>query len=244
VSGHEPALELRALSAGYDNVAVIHDLDLMVSTGEVVALLGPNGAGKSTTLRTVSGLLQPLSGEVALFGTRRETTRRQRARRAPYRIARLGVAHVPEDRGLFPGLTGREHLRLAAARGDHAAVDQALDLVPALRKVIDRRAGLMSGGEQQMLALARALVTRPRLLMVDELSLGLAPIVVQQLLPVTRDIARSTGAAILLVEQYVGAALAVADRGYVLVNGRIEQSGTAAELLEDRELLGRRYLGG
>jgi len=235
--------DLRALHAGYGDAEVVHDVTLHVDAGEVVALLGPNGAGKTTTLRTVSALLPPLAGEVAVLG---ETLRPRtaRARRGPgaTRVARLGVAHVPEDRGLFFGLTGREHLRLATRRGDRETIERVLAAMPHLRDVLDRRAGLMSGGEQQMLALARALVARPRLLMVDELSLGLAPIVVQQLLPLVRDVARDLGIGVLLVEQYVAAALGVADRAYVLSNGRIVLSGDAAPLRADPGRIARSYL--
>ena len=141
------------------------------------------------------------------------------------------------------GLTGREHLRLATRRGDHAAVDEVLTAMPHLAAVIDRKAGLMSGGEQQMLAIGRALVARPRLVMIDELSLGLAPIVVQQLLPLVRQVARDRGVGVLLVEQYVSAALAVADRAHVLFNGRIVLAGDAAVLRGDQDRIARSYLG-
>jgi branched-chain amino acid transport system ATP-binding protein len=239
-------LDVRSLRAGYGDVEIVHGLDLHVDAGEVVALLGPNGAGKTTTLRTVSALLPPLGGEVSVLGT----TLRRRSRTAgrsvsPTRVARLGVAHVPEDRGLFFGLTGREHLRLATPRrGDHDAADRVLEAMPHLRDVLDRRAGLMSGGEQQMLAIARALVARPRLLMVDELSLGLAPIVVRELLTLLRSVARDLGLGVLLVEQYVAAALEVADRALVLFNGRTALAGDAASLRADQGRIARSYLGG
>jgi branched-chain amino acid transport system ATP-binding protein len=237
-------LDVRALHAGYDDVEVVHGVDLHVAPGEMVALLGPNGAGKSTTLRTISALIPPLRGEVEVLGAVLGPRGRGRNRGpGPTDIARRGVAHVPEDRGLFFGLTAREHLRLAARRNDRDAIDRALVLVPQLAPIVDRRAGLMSGGEQQMLAIARALVARPRLLMIDELSLGLAPIVVQQLLPLVRDVAHELQLGVLLVEQYVSAALAVADRAYVLFNGRITLAGPAADLRDDQARIARSYLG-
>ncbi len=182
-------LELRGFSAGYDGVPVVHEIDLEVLPGEVVALLGPNGAGKTTTLLTISSLLPRLAGETRVFGVATARTGRRRAGNRALELTRRGLAHVPEDRALFFGLTGREHLRLAAPRRDPSAIEAALAPFPALAEIIDRRAGLMSGGEQQMLAIARALAARPKLLMIDELSLGLAPIVVQSLLPAVRDVA-------------------------------------------------------
>jgi branched-chain amino acid transport system ATP-binding protein len=243
VSTAERLLDVRRLRAGYGEVEIVHGLDLHVDAGEVVALLGPNGAGKTTTLRTISALVPPLAGEISMLGETIGPRRRRGRTASALRVARRGVAHVPEDRGLFFGLTGREHLRLAVRRGDAARIDEVLDALPHLRDVIDRRAGRMSGGEQQMLAIARALVTRPRLLLVDELSLGLAPIVVQQLLPLVRAVARDSGIGVLLVEQYVGAALAVADRAYVLCNGRVTLAGDAATMRTDRERIARSYLG-
>jgi branched-chain amino acid transport system ATP-binding protein len=236
-------LELRAVDAGYRGVAVVHGVDLTVQAGEVVALLGPNGAGKTTTLTTISGLLPRLGGEIDVLGEPQAGGGRGPARRAR-RLALRGVAHVPEDRALFFGLSGRQHLRLAARRGDREAVADAIAPFPVLAGIIDRRAGLMSGGEQQMLAIARALATRPKLLMIDELSLGLAPIVVQTLLPLVRDIAQATGVGVLLVEQHVRAALAVADRAYVLVRGRIALNGAASELAADLDRITASYLTG
>jgi branched-chain amino acid transport system ATP-binding protein len=238
-------LDVRDLRAGYGDVEIVHGLDLRVDAGEVVALLGPNGAGKTTTLRTVSALLPPIGGEISVLGAiLRPPTRRAARAASPTQVARLGVAHVPEDRGLFFGLTGREHLRLATRRGDdHDVVHRVLAAMPHLRDVLDRRAGLMSGGEQQMLAIARALVARPRLLMVDELSLGLAPIVVRELLALLRSVARDLGLGVLLVEQYVAAALEVADRAVVLFNGRVVLGGDAETLRADPALIARSYLG-
>ena len=191
-------LALNGLTAGYRGVPVVRNLDLEVRAGEIVALLGPNGAGKTTTLKTISGLLPRISGTIEVLGETQAATRRMRSK-AVVSLARRGLAHVPEERALFYGLSGRAHLRLAARRGDSAAVTDALAPFPALTAILDRPAGLMSGGEQQMLAIARALVARPKLLMIDELSLGLAPIIVEQLLTMVRDIARNTGVGVLLV---------------------------------------------
>jgi branched-chain amino acid transport system ATP-binding protein len=234
--GH--ALVLKDLSAGYRGVPVVRELNLEVRPGEVVALLGPNGAGKTTTLETIAGLNRPISGTVDLSG---ETISGVPA----HLLARRGLALVPEGRALFPGLTVREHLRLAGGRGRRAGSheDELLEMLPELRKCLGRKAGLLSGGEQQMLAVGRALVTRPRLLLVDEMSLGLAPVIVERLIPILRRAADELGASVLFVEQHVALALEVADRAYVLTHGRIRLEGAAAELRERRELLAASYLG-
>jgi branched-chain amino acid transport system ATP-binding protein len=235
-------LELDGLEAGYDGIAVVHGLDLRVGEGEVVALLGPNGAGKTTALRTVAGLLPRLAGRLRVLGEDVPIGSRSSTRTA-LRLVRRGLGYVPENRALFGELTTSENVRLGARRKDRAAVEEALDTFPQLQPLVDRRAGLLSGGEQQMLALARALARRPRLLLVDEMSLGLAPLVVRQLLPVVRSIAEDTGAGVLLVEQHVPAALEVAARAYVLQRGRVTIEGPSAELQGRRDLFASSYLG-
>jgi branched-chain amino acid transport system ATP-binding protein len=231
----EPVLQLEALSAGYDKAAVVRDLDLHVGPGEIVALLGPNGAGKTTTLRAISGIVRPMSGVIRVDGA-------DVARRSPAARARLGIAHVPEGRGVFFGLTVAEHFRLGH-RGERLDAEIAYDHFPALADLKDRRAGLLSGGEQQMLALGRALARRPHLLLLDEMSLGLAPIIVERLLPVVAAYARESGCALLLVEQHIQIALAIADRGYVLSHGELVMHESAGVLGADHQLILSSYLG-
>jgi branched-chain amino acid transport system ATP-binding protein len=231
----EPVLALDGLTAGYDEAAVIRDVGLTVGAGEVVALLGSNGAGKTTTLRAISGIVKPMAGRILVEGD-------DLAGRSPSARARLGIAHVPEGRGLFFGLTVAEHFRVGR-RGERLDIQLAYDYFPKLEELAGRRAGLLSGGEQQMLAVARALVRRPRLLLLDELSLGLAPVIVEWLLPVVRQFAQEHDCAVLLVEQNVHLALEVADRGYVLSHGEIVVHERAERLRADRQLLVASYLG-
>ncbi len=232
-SGH--ALVLADVVAGHQGIPVVRDLNLKVRAREVVALLGPNGAGKTTTLETIAGLNRPISGSIQMSGEDVAGT-------PAHVLARRGLALVPEGRALFPGLTVREHLRLAAGRGG-SREEELLEMLPELGKCLHRKAGLLSGGEQQMLAIGRALVTRPKLLLVDEMSLGLAPVIVERLLPILRRVADELGASVLFVEQHVALALEISDRAYVLAHGRIALEGAAAELRERRELLAASYLG-
>jgi len=232
----ERLLDVRGLSAGYRGVPAVRGLDLSVDAGEVVALLGANGAGKTTTLLAVSGLVERLAGEITVLGRSTNGMR-------PAAIARLGLAHVPEDRALFSRLTVAENLRIAA-RHSRADTKLVIEYFPELGRLFDRRAGLLSGGEQQMLALSRALVTHPRLLVVDEMSLGLAPVLVERLLPVVRRVADEHGAGVLMVEQHVDLALSIADRAYVLRHGELAAHADAADLRARPELLTRSYLGG
>lgn len=244
-SGVRP-LWVGGLVAGYRGVPVVHAVDLVVEAGEVVALLGANGAGKTTTLLTVSGLLPRLGGAIELLGVPQPRRRRVRAGDV-WRAARNGVAHVPEDRGLFADLSAAENLRLAVpprrTGTTPLSLDETLAYFPALAPLLDRPAGRLSGGEQQMLALARAVRSRPRLLLVDELSLGLAPVIVEQLLPTLRTVADELGAGVLVVEQHVPLVLAVSDRGYVLERGRVVLEGPAAELAGRTDLIESGYLG-
>jgi branched-chain amino acid transport system ATP-binding protein len=233
-------LDIKNLSSGYSGVPVVRGLNMHIDSGEVVALLGPNGAGKTTTLLTISGLLKVLEGSVDVLGEPATFG-------APHKAARRGLAHVPEDRSLFFGLTVQENLRLGL-RGNRAqqaaGYERALELLPALKPLMNRRSGLLSGGEQQMLAMARALVSEPKVLLVDEMSLGLAPIIVERLLPIVREIADNSGAGVLIVEQHVHLALDVCDRAYVMSHGEIVLEGSAAELKERPDRLEASYLGG
>jgi branched-chain amino acid transport system ATP-binding protein len=226
-----PLLQCRGLAAGYGTVAVVRDLDLDVGPGEVVALIGPNGAGKTTTLLTISGELPTISGDVVFRGA---------VTKAPhFRRSRRGMGFVTEERSVFMGLTTEENLRVAGvSRGD------ATELFPELLPLMKRTAGLLSGGEQQMLTLARAVAREPELLLADELSLGLAPLVVKRLLQTVRRVASERGTGILLVEQHVRQALEIADRVYVMQRGRIVMSGTGEEVHGRIDEIEATYLSG
>ncbi len=235
----EPLLAVRDLNVAYGEVQVLWDVSLEVAAGEIVALVGANGAGKSTLLSTLSGLLTPTSGSVSFAG-------REIAGIGTQRIVDLGIAHVPEGRRLFPAMTVRDQLLLGGfRRRDRAAVtadvDRMLELFPRLKERVSQLGGHLSGGEQQMVAIARGLMARPRLLMIDELSLGLAPILVESLMEVIGQL-NADGMTILIVEQDVQAALERATRGYVLETGHIALSGKAAELLQDPRVR-QAYLG-
>jgi len=228
-------LNVDRLTAGYEDAAVLRDLDLTVGEGEVVALLGANGAGKTTTLRAISGIVHPMHGRIELDG-------QDLAGTSISARARMGIAHVPEDRGVFFGLTVSEHFRLGHL-GEQLDEETAYRHFPALAELRDRRCGLLSGGEQQMLAVGRALARHPRLLLLDELSLGLAPLIVERLLPVVREYATESGCGVLLVEQHVQLALTVADRGYVLSHGELVLHDRAEKLRANRDLLMASYFG-
>lgn len=224
-------LEACGVSAGYGKMAVLRGVDLRVDAGEVVALVGANGAGKTTTLLTLAGEITPLEGVVSFLGS--PTT-------APmHRRCRSGLGYVTEERSVIMGMSVADNLKLAAVPRS-----VAVDLFPALERIMDRRAGLCSGGEQQMLSLARALGREPKVLLVDELSLGLAPIIVGNLLRTVRRAADERGVGVLLVEQHVREALRVADRAYVMERGRIAFGGTSEEVAGQLDRIEESYLTG
>ncbi|MCW2751030.1 MAG: branched-chain amino acid transporter ATPase [Aeromicrobium sp.] len=220
-----PALELRSVVSGYGNTTVLRDVSLTVPAGSVTALLGPNGAGKTTLLKTVSGLLRPTAGSVSMDG--REVTKL-----SPFRRTGLGLCHIPEGRGVFRGLTVRENLVMQSKPGtEEAAIERATEAFPIVGKRLGQLAGTLSGGEQQMLAMARAYVQDPRLILVDEASLGLAPLVVDSIFTFLHRLAES-GAALLIVDQFVSRALEMATTAYVLRRGEIVFDGSAVDLRE------------
>jgi branched-chain amino acid transport system ATP-binding protein len=233
-------LEVRGLSMAYGPIEVVHDLSLTVGDGEIVTILGRNGAGKTTTLNGIAGIVKPKGGDVSLDG-------KSLAKQKVSGIARLGVAYVPEGRGVFPTLTVWENLASAAyghGLGRSAAateIRRAAAYFPVLEERMKQRAGTMSGGEQQMLALARALVSRPRLLLIDEPGLGLAPLLVSRLYENLVQLNRD-GLSILLVEQYVDLAINTANRAYVLEKGRVAHEGACEAIKESKELVSA-YIG-
>jgi len=227
-------LEAKQLSAGYGRVQVLWDVDLRIGDNEIVALVGPNGAGKTTLLRALTGMVEIRSGTVDFRGE-------ALGGRSIEQIVSLGISHVPEGRRLFPGLSVRDNLRLGGWRKRNTDIDRVVELFPRLGERLNQLAGSMSGGEQQMCAIARGLMSEPHIMMIDELSLGLAPVVVDEIIVRLPNIA-SSGTSILLVEQDVDAALTVAERAYVLETGHIVLSGDAADLLADPRVQ-ESYLG-
>lgn len=228
------AAQLSGVSAGYGHTTILRNVDLSIPPGCVTALLGPNGAGKTTLLKVLSGLIKPTAGTVLLDGT--DVTRL-----APNKRAARGLCHIPEGRGIFRSLTVKENLELQASPGDEAAaIERAVAAFPILGQRLTQRSGTMSGGQQQMLAMARAYASNPRLILVDEASLGLAPIVVDEIFRFLAGAAES-GSSLLIVDQFVSRALAMATRAYVLSRGEIVFDGTSAEL-QGGDVF-QRYLG-
>ncbi len=229
-----PLLEMRGVRASYGRIEVLHGVDLSLRSGEVLALLGPNGAGKSTTLGVLGGLVPVTHGCVHLFGRHVNGT-------APHDLARLGMAMIPEGRGIFPRLTVHENLRMASYSGvDTATIEErAFERFPRLGERRNQLAGTMSGGEQQMLALARGLATEPALLVLDELSMGLAPLIVSELYELVARVA-SNGVSILVVEQFARTVLGVADQAAIMAGGRITAVGPPSEIEAE---LASAYLG-
>jgi len=221
------------LSAGYADVPVLHDVNLEVRAGEVVALLGANGAGKTTTLRGVAGLLPATEGTVEVLG--------RAVRGRPHEVARSGLAHAPQDRGVLPALTVAENLRLASGFDDKG-VAESLGALPALAPLVSRRAGNLSGGEQQLVAIGRAIASRPKVLLVDELSLGLSATTLRDVLAAVRELA-DDGVGVLVVEQHPDLALRIADRAYVLQRGRVALEGPATHVAASKQALEDAYFG-
>lgn len=235
-----PLLELKDVHTYYGKIHALKGVSLTVNEGEVVTLIGSNGAGKSTTLRTISGLLRPRQGDVQLRGRSLTTT-------PPHKIVQAGIGHVPEGRGVFPVLTVMENLEMGAyLLNDNAEMERRANLVfkifPRLQERINQKGGTLSGGEQQMLAIGRALMQNPRVLLLDEPSMGLAPLLVEEIFNIIRRLNTEQQTTILLVEQNAQAALQVAHRAYVLETGSIIMSGDAKEMLADPRVI-EAYLG-
>jgi branched-chain amino acid transport system ATP-binding protein len=229
-------LELRNLSGGYDALVVVNDLTLSIPPGKVTALLGPNGAGKTTTLRLMMGLLKPQSGEVRFDG--------QAITNMPAQSrAKLGICYIPEGRAIFPSLSVRDNLIVQSPAKDADGIERVVAAFPVLGNRLGQRAGTLSGGEQRMLGLARAYLQNPRLILVDEPSLGLAPIIIDKIFDSLHELA-ATGVSLLVVEQYAQKAMALADEVYVMAKGSIQVSGTPAEMGNHLDLLGTYYTGG
>lgn len=233
-------LEINGISAGYGDLKVLHDVSMHVETGEVVSLVGSNGAGKTTILKIVSGMVPITSGSITFNGNDLLKAKR-------YERASLGLSHIPQGRGTLAKLTVKENLILGAYSVKSKEVrekniESAYQMFPKLKERQNQIAGSLSGGEQQMLAIARALMCDPRMIVMDEPSLGLAPIIVEDMFDIIQNVSKQRKIAILIVEQNLMQALSIADRGYVLENGRIVREGIARELLEDKEIT-RTYLG-
>jgi len=228
------ALSLKGITSGYGTTTIVRNIDLNIKAGSVTALLGPNGAGKSTLLKTMSGLIRPMSGSVLIDGHDVSSL-------APNKRANLGLCHIPEGRGIFPSMTVKENLELQAKPGEQSiAIEKGIAAFPILGERLMQRAGTMSGGQQQMLSMARAYTQNPRVILVDEGSLGLAPIVVDEIFSFLAGVA-AAGAALLIVDQFVARALALATSAYVMTRGEIVFAGTSAEL--QRSDVFERYLG-
>ena len=233
----EVLLDVSDLEVRYGAIRALKGVSFQAKAGEIVALLGANGAGKTTTQKTISGMLRPSLGSITFDGQRIDGI-------AAHDLIRLGICHVPEGRHVFPRMTVEENLEIGAYRFktvDRDAIEQVLVMFPRLRERFKQQAGTLSGGEQQMVAIGRALMGQPRLLLLDEPSMGLAPLIVQQIFQIIREI-NATGVTVLLVEQNAAQALALADRGYVLQTGEVVLEGTGAELLADPRIRAA-YLG-
>ncbi|MCU1345080.1 MAG: transporter related protein [Acidimicrobiia bacterium] len=228
-------LELRGVNAGYGRVVAVRDINLTLEPGHVLAIVGPNGAGKTTLLNTIAGLLSPLAGTITLDGAPLPPGH-------PTTANRSGIVLVPDDRALFFNLTAEKNVELARSRGSAPAASM-LELFPPLEKRWKIKAGALSGGEQQMLAMARALIQQPRILLVDEMSLGLAPVIIESLLPIVRRIVEGGTSAVVLVEQHVHLGLSVADEVMVLSHGEAILQSDASEVRDRPEMLEDAYLG-
>lgn len=228
-------LSTESLDVGYGSLVVGRDIDLEIQPGQVTSILGPNGAGKTTLLLTLAGFLAPLGGSLSLNGV-------PQTKPSPQRANQSGVVLIPDNRALFTQLNPVENLKLAFRQGGMTP-DEVLDLFPSLRERARIKAGMLSGGEQQMLAVGRGLVQGPKVLLIDEMSMGLAPVIVEQLVPVVRNVADQTGAGVILVEQHVRLALEVADKAVVIVHGDVKLAEDASTLRSHPERIEEAYLG-
>jgi len=234
-------LEVKNINVGYGNIQILWDVSLFVKTGEIIALAGSNGAGKTTLLRALSGVLKPISGKIIFMGN-------ELSGLGTMDFVNNGIIHIPEGRELFPGMTVKDNLLLGAYSRNKknrelaGEIERIYDLFPELKKLRNQLAGLLSGGEQQMCAIGRGLMGEAKLLLVDELSLGLAPLVVDRLIEVLNQINKQEGIAIILVEQDIQLAFSIAKRGYILNSGYIELEGDAEDLLNNEEVI-KAYLG-